>query len=64
MQRGRVEVVAEAPGAPAEVVTDLGTGAVVGELALISGAPRNASLRARRDSVLLRLGRTEFEALL
>jgi EmrB/QacA subfamily drug resistance transporter len=64
VQRGRMEVVAESPGEPAQIVSDLGPGAVVGELALISGAPRNASLRARRDSVLLRLERTEFDELL
>ena len=64
VQRGRMEVIAEPPGEPAQLVSDLGPGAVVGELALISGAPRNASLRARRDSMLLRLGRSEFDALL
>jgi NTE family protein len=64
VERGRVEVVAEPPGLDAEVLRELGSGGIVGELALISGVPRTASLRARRDSTLLCLAREDFEALL
>ena len=64
VERGRVEIVAEPPGSDAQVVRELGLGGVVGELALISGAPRTASLRARRDSTLLCLARADFERLL
>jgi EmrB/QacA subfamily drug resistance transporter len=61
VERGRIEIVAEAPGCDAEVLCELGPGAVVGELALISGAPRNASVRARRDTTLRRLPGEDFE---
>jgi EmrB/QacA subfamily drug resistance transporter len=61
VERGRIEVVAEAPGSDAEVLCELGPGAVVGELALISGAPRSASVRGRRDTTLLCLPGEDFE---
>ena len=64
VERGRVEIVAEPAAADAQVIRDLGPGGVVGELALISGAPRTASLRARRDSTLLCVARADFERLL
>ena len=57
---GRCEVVGE----DGDVLVALGRGAVLGELALITGAPRSASVRARRDSELLELSRNEFERLL
>jgi predicted acylesterase/phospholipase RssA len=40
---------------------DLGPDQIVGELALITGEPRNATVIAVRDSVLYRLGRAQFE---
>ncbi|CAN5232469.1 MFS transporter [soil metagenome] len=57
---GRCEVVSE----DGDVLVALGRGAGLGELALITGAPRSASVRARRDSELLELSRNEFERLL
>lgn len=57
---GRCEVV----DAEGEVLSILGHGAVLGELALVTGAPRSASVRARRDTELLELPRPEFERLL
>jgi predicted acylesterase/phospholipase RssA/CRP-like cAMP-binding protein len=59
---GRIEVVIEDPD-PA-VIRVLGAGMAVGELALVTDAPRSASVRARRDSRLLRLGRDDFLELL
>jgi NTE family protein len=47
-----------------EPVRVLLRGGVVGELALLSGEPRSASVRARRDSNLLELSRASFDALL
>lgn len=43
---------------------ELGAGAVFGELALLDGAPRAASVIAVTDGQLLRIPRAEFEALL
>jgi predicted acylesterase/phospholipase RssA len=61
--RGRVEVVAET-GSAAVVVRTLGRGGVLGELAMLTHAPRSASARARRDSELLAVRRDRFDALL
>jgi len=43
---------------------ELGAGAVFGELALLDGAPRAATVIAASDAQLLRIPRAEFEALL
>jgi CRP-like cAMP-binding protein len=43
---------------------ELGVGATFGELALLDGAPRAASVVAVTDGQLLRIPRAEFEALL
>jgi NTE family protein len=59
---GRVEVVIE--GARDEVVRVLGRGGVVGELAILTEAPRSAGVRARRDAELLALDRVRFVELL
>ena len=60
---GRLEAVLERP-APARVLRVVGRGQAVGELALLTDATRSASVRARRDSELLRVSREAFEALL
>ncbi|HET9499176.1 MAG TPA: MFS transporter [Marmoricola sp.] len=52
---GRLEVVLDG-----EVIRELGPGAILGELALLTGGARSASVRARRDSSLLRVSREEF----
>ena len=59
---GRVEVVIEQP--EVEVVRLLGRGGVVGELAILTEAPRSAGVRARRDTELLALDRARFVELL
>lgn len=46
------------------IVGDIGRGDVVGEFALITGEPRSATIRALRDSVLVRIGKTDVENLL
>ncbi len=57
---GRLEVVNPA----GTTIGVLGGGAAVGELALLTGQPRTASVRAMRDTELLRLDRLHFEQLL
>ncbi len=47
-----------------EVVGDAGRGEVVGEIALVTGEPRSATVRAIRDSVLIRIGKQDVECLL
>jgi predicted acylesterase/phospholipase RssA len=59
---GRVEALApEGADLPSR---EIGRGEAVGELAILTGAPRSASVRAKRDSLLLRVGREEFRDLL
>jgi NTE family protein len=59
---GHLEVVHE--GAELQGVNTLTRGAVLGELALLSDSVRSASVRALRDSELLRIDRASFDALL
>ncbi len=59
---GRLEVVLE--GDRETLLNVKHPGGVIGELALLSGAGRSASVRARRDSRLLRLRRADFERVL
>ncbi|HSN06872.1 MAG TPA: DHA2 family efflux MFS transporter permease subunit [Candidatus Angelobacter sp.] len=55
VKAGRLEVVAGG-----SVVRQLGAGAIIGELALLTGGVRSASIRARRDSHLLRVSHDVF----
>ena len=68
---GRLEVVLGAQEGVAReddeamrVLRVLGRGATVGELALVTGDPRSASVRANRDSTLLRLSHDDFQELI
>lgn len=53
---GRLRVVAES-GDEARALSVLGPGAVLGELAVLTRAPRSASVQALRDTDLLELDR-------
>src|SRR5213595_573437 len=59
---GRLEVVAETP--KPTVLWRLRRGEAVGELAVLTGEPRAASVLAVRDTDLLRVSREDFLALL
>jgi EmrB/QacA subfamily drug resistance transporter len=61
VRAGRLEVVDDSAGA---VIRELGRGDCLGELALLTGEPRSASVRAARATDLLTVGRDDFEALL
>jgi 1-acyl-sn-glycerol-3-phosphate acyltransferase len=58
---GQVDVVAGAAQSP---LASLGPGSVVGELALLLGEPRSATLRVVVDSCLWALRRSDLDALL
>jgi NTE family protein len=61
---GRLRVyIAGGDGAP-RAVRELGRGEVIGEMSLYTGEPRSATVVAIRDSVLARLDKAQFEALL
>jgi NTE family protein len=62
IRSGRLEVVHEGP--PETVIRTMRRGDVVGELALLHPGCRTASVRARRETVLLELSRRQFEALI
>jgi len=59
---GHLEVLSEQ--GESQRINTLTRGAVLGELALLSGSQRSASVRALRDSELLRIDRDSFESLL
>jgi predicted acylesterase/phospholipase RssA/CRP-like cAMP-binding protein len=61
--RGRLRAVADADGS-GRTLRVLGPGAAIGELALLTGSARSASVQAVRDSTLLQLGRDRFVELM
>jgi NTE family protein len=60
---GHLEVLSEASAEP-QTINTLTRGAVLGELALLSDSVRSASVRALRDTELLRIDRAGFHSLL
>jgi NTE family protein len=58
VRAGRLHILSEG-----QVIRTARRGAVIGELALLTGGTRTASVCAQRDSQLWRLGRGEFEHL-
>jgi NTE family protein len=63
VRSGRLEVLHEAEG-QLSVLTLLGRGAAVGELAVLTGSGRSRGVRAVRDTELLSIDKASFEALL
>ena len=59
---GHLEVVRSGP--EPQTVNTLTRGAVLGELALLSGSARSASIRALRDTELLKIDKLHFDSLL
>ncbi|HEX6916796.1 MAG TPA: MFS transporter, partial [Phycicoccus sp.] len=59
VRRGRLEVLVAG-----QRVREVGPGEVLGELALLTGEPRSATVRARRDTTVLELPRDALEAVL
>src|SRR5688572_9853446 len=63
LRTGRLQVLREVDGEEIPI-RNLSPGAVLGELAVLTDAPRSASVRARRDSGLLGLSSNAFFELL
>ncbi|MGK7294776.1 MAG: cyclic nucleotide-binding domain-containing protein [Candidatus Wenzhouxiangella sp. M2_3B_020] len=63
--RGRLQVWIDPdePAGESRFVGEVMPGETVGEISLLTGQPRSASVRAARDSLLLRLDRESFERL-
>lgn len=64
VRSGRLRVVAHLPDASERVVRVVGPGAVLGELALLTGSTRSASAQAIRASELLEVDAERFRSLL
>src|SRR5256714_14487881 len=62
VEEGLLKASIAAPAGGERILAVLGPGSVVGELAMIDGAPRSASVTALRDSKLSFVGRAAFEA--
>lgn len=60
---GEVEVVKEMKDG-VRTIAVLGKRACFGEMAILDGSPRSASVRATRDAVVFRFPRTQFSGLL
>lgn len=61
---GRLQVVVEHPDGASEVVAHVGRGGCLGEMALLTGDRRFATVRALRDCELIRLSAEEFRRVL
>jgi CRP/FNR family cyclic AMP-dependent transcriptional regulator len=61
VDEGLLKASVSAPNGSERILAILGPGAVVGELSMIDGAPRSASVFALRDSRLSFVSRTAFE---
>src|SRR6476620_3066852 len=62
VEEGLLKASIAAPAGGERILAVLGPGSVVGELSLIDGGPRSASVTALRESKVSFVGRTAFEA--
>ena len=60
VRKGEMEIIKE-DGQQKRVVATIGEGACFGEEALLTGRPRNATVRASKDSLLYVLGEADFK---
>jgi len=64
IQSGRVRVFRETEDRIRTDLTELGGGSYFGEVALVTGQPRTASVEAAEDSLLIKVSKDEFDRLL
>jgi CRP-like cAMP-binding protein len=62
VEEGLLKASVAAPNGGERILAILGPGSVVGELSMIDGAPRSASVTALRESKLCFVSRADFEA--
>jgi CRP/FNR family transcriptional regulator, cyclic AMP receptor protein len=62
VEEGLLKASVAAPNGGERILAILGPGSVVGELSMIDGAPRSASVTALRESKLCFISRADFEA--
>ncbi|MGO9605715.1 MAG: cyclic nucleotide-binding domain-containing protein [Candidatus Binataceae bacterium] len=63
IRHGTVEVVAHSEDGPERHLANLGSSQIIGEAALFTGEPRNATIRALSDVEVLEVGREGFTQL-
>ena len=63
-QSGAVQVVLESAGGRSESIAVLGPQEWFGEMALLSGEPRSATIRAVKDTIVWRLSREDWDELI
>jgi CRP-like cAMP-binding protein len=63
LYKGKAEVIKQTDGGE-KLISVLGTGNCFGEIAILDGLPRSATIRASEDSVAFRVPRSAFDALL
>ena len=61
--RGRLQAIVEIPGRAPEEIGEISRGETVGEMAVLTGDPRSATIRAVRDSALVRFSKQAFEKI-
>ncbi|MEO8191684.1 MAG: patatin-like phospholipase family protein [Acidobacteriota bacterium] len=60
---GRLQITVSQSDGSERIVAEIARGESVGEMALLSGDPRSATVRAIRDSLVLRITRADFDKL-
>jgi CRP-like cAMP-binding protein len=63
VEEGLLKASVGAPNGSERILGILGPGSVVGELSMIDGAPRSASVTALRDSKLYFVSQADFDAI-
>jgi CRP-like cAMP-binding protein len=63
VEEGLLKASVAAPNGGERILAILGPGSMVGELSMIDGAPRSASVTALRDSKLHYVSKADFEAI-
>src|ERR1700732_2179526 len=63
VEDGLLKASVTAPNGGERILAILGPGSMVGELSMIDGAPRSASVTALRDSKLHYVSKADFEAI-
>jgi predicted acylesterase/phospholipase RssA len=60
---GRLRIVASRPEKGESVINEIGPGETVGEMAILTGEPRSATVRAIRDCALVKFSKAAFDHL-